>query len=233
MVGDRDSDLEFARNVGVRGFKLRTPRFGGEWTWREVAHVLVDTPRVATVERRTSETSVHVTIDLDDDTPPSIRTGLGFFDHMLAQLGTHGGIALRVQADGDLDVDEHHTVEDTAIALGTALRDALGQKVGIARYGFTVPMDDALASAALDLSGRPCFVFDGAFKRERVGDLPTELVPHFFRSLCDSAAMNLHLRVSATNDHHGIEACFKTVARALGQAIRREGTGVPSSKGVL
>jgi imidazoleglycerol-phosphate dehydratase/histidinol-phosphatase len=152
---------------------------------------------------------------------------------MLAQLGTHGGFAIEIDVDGDLDVDEHHTVEDTAIALGAAFREALGQKIGIARYGFTLPMDEALASAALDLSGRACFVFQGAFRRERVGDLPTELVPHFFRSLCESAGMNLHLEVRGDNDHHAIEACFKVVARALGQAVRRERTTVPSSKGVL
>jgi imidazoleglycerol-phosphate dehydratase/histidinol-phosphatase len=233
MVGDRGTDLEFARNLGVRGFQLRSARFGGEWSWPAVAHALTAMPRTAIFARRTSETDIRVALDLDAASAPSIRTGLGFFDHMLAQLGTHGGFAVEIDVDGDLDVDEHHTVEDTAIALGAALREALGQKVGIARYGFTLPMDEALASAALDLSGRACFVFQGAFRRERVGDLPTELVPHFFRSLCESAGMNLHLEVRGDNDHHAIEACFKAVARALGQAVHRERTGVPSSKGVL
>jgi len=233
MVGDRATDLEFADNLGVRGFQLRTPRYGGDWSWAAIAHALADMPRTAVASRRTSETDVRVSVDLDAAEPPSIRTGLGFFDHMLAQLGTHGGFALRVEVDGDLHVDEHHTVEDTAMALGSALRDALGSKTGIARYGFTAPMDDALASAAIDLSGRPYFAFEGAFRRERVGGLPTELVPHFFRSLCDAAGMNLHLRVDGENDHHAIEACFKAVARALGAAVRRERGAVPSTKGVL
>lgn len=233
MIGDRHSDLEFARNLGVRGFQVYSARYGGEWSWPAIAHALADTPRTAIAERRTNETGVRVAIDLDETAPPSIRTGLGFFDHMLAQLGTHGGFALRIETVGDLEVDEHHTIEDTAIVLGEALRDALGRKLGIARYGFTVPMDEALASAAIDLSGRPYFVFEGTFRRERVGDLPTELVPHFFRSLCESAGMTLHLSVRADNDHHAIEACFKAVARALGQAIRRESSGIPSSKGLL
>jgi len=233
MVGDRGTDLAFADNLGVRGFQLRSDRHGGEWSWPAIAHTLVESPRTALAARRTNETDVRVALDLDEAAPPSIRTGLGFFDHMLAQLGTHAGFSLRVEVDGDLDVDEHHTVEDTAIVLGSALRDALGCKVGIARYGFTLPMDEGLASAAIDLSGRAYFVFDGAFRRERVGDLPTELVPHFFRSLCESAGMNLHLRVSGANDHHAIEACFKVVARALGQAIRRGDARIPSSKGTL
>ena len=164
---------------------------------------------------------------------PEVATGLGFFDHMLAQLGKHGGFALRLRCEGDLAVDEHHSVEDCALALGQALREALGDKRGLARYGFTLPMDDALASAALDLSGRPCFVFRGRFERERVGDLPTELVPHFFRSLCEGAGMNLHLQVEGENDHHQVEACFKAVGRALRSALPREGLELPSTKGVL
>jgi imidazoleglycerol-phosphate dehydratase/histidinol-phosphatase len=152
---------------------------------------------------------------------------------MLEQLGKHGGFALELGCEGDTHIDEHHTVEDSALALGQALREALGDKRGVARYGFTLPMDEALASATLDISGRPWFVFDGAFARERVGDLPTELVPHFFRSLCDSAGLNLHLRINGDNDHHKIEACFKVVARALRQAIRRESSELPSTKGVL
>jgi imidazoleglycerol-phosphate dehydratase/histidinol-phosphatase len=152
---------------------------------------------------------------------------------MLAQLGTHGGIALRLRCEGDLEVDEHHVVEDCALALGAALRDALGGKRGIGRYGFTLPMDESVAEVALDLSGRAFFAFDGAFARERVGDLPTELVPHFFRSLADGAGMTLHLRVRGENEHHKVEACFKAVARALRQAVRREGAQLPSSKGAL
>jgi imidazoleglycerol-phosphate dehydratase/histidinol-phosphatase len=162
-----------------------------------------------------------------------VATGLGFFDHMLEQLGKHGGFALGLRCEGDLSVDEHHTVEDSALALGQALREALGSKRGVSRYGFTLPMDESLATAVLDVSGRPCLVFDGTFKRERIGELPTELVPHFFRSLCDAAGFNLQLRVEGDNDHHKVEACFKVVARALRQAIQREGHDMPSTKGSL
>ena len=152
---------------------------------------------------------------------------------MLDQIGKHGGIALKVRTEGDLHIDEHHTIEDTGIALGQALRQALGDKRGIARYGFTLPMDETLASAALDLGGRPYLVFHGEFRRERVGDMPTELVEHFFRSLCDAAALNLNLKVEGENDHHKVEACFKAFARALRMAVRREGAELPSTKGLL
>jgi len=233
MVGDRDTDLRFADNLGIRGFQLRTARFGGDWDWAAIAHELVDAPRRATVERRTRETQIRIALDLDRAAEPVVATGLPFFDHMLEQLGKHGGFALEARADGDLHIDEHHTVEDTGLAFGQALREALGDKRGIGRYGFTLPMDETLASAALDFSGRPYFVFDGAFRRERVGDLPTELVPHFFRSLCDAAGLNLHLQVRGDNDHHQVEACFKAVARALRQAIRREGSELPTTKGRL
>jgi imidazoleglycerol-phosphate dehydratase/histidinol-phosphatase len=233
MVGDRETDNEFARNLGIRAFQLRTPQFGGEWDWAGIAHALCDAPRVASVSRNTRETRIEASVDLDRVVDPQVRTGLHFFDHMLEQLGKHGGFALSLRCEGDLQVDEHHTVEDCALALGAALREALGDKRGIGRYGFTLPMDESLASAALDFSGRPYFVFDGRFTRERVGDLPTELVPHFFRSLCEAAGLNLHLRVEGDNDHHMVEACFKAVARALRQAMRREGRELPSTKGVL
>ncbi len=233
MVGDRETDMAFAHNLGIRGFQLRTPQFGGEWDWAGLAHALADAPRRASVRRRTRETRVRVDLDLDRAAAPAVATGLPFLDHMLDQVGQHGAFSLDVAVEGDLHVDEHHTVEDTALALGQALREALGDKRGIGRYGFTLPMDDALASAALDLGGRPYLVFDGRFRRERVGDLPTELVPHFFRSLCDAAALNLHLSVRGENDHHKIEACFKAFARALRQALRREGSALPSTKGVL
>ncbi len=256
MVGDRDTDLQFAKNLLVRGFQLRTPAFGGEWDWAGIAHALANAPRTAVVERVTRETRIRLAIDLDRIDEPRIRTGLGFFDHMLEQVGKHGGFALEVDADGDLRVDEHHTVEDIALALGQALREAVGSKRGLARYGFdpadlpipesrhsrqhdlqqhgfTLPMDEVLASAALDFCGRPYFVFDGAFKRERVGDLPTELVPHFFRSLCEGAGLTLHLSVRGDNDHHQVEACFKVFARAMRQALRRDGDALPSTKGAL
>ena len=233
MVGDRITDIEFAENLGIRGFKLKSPQFGDGVSWADIAHVLADAPRIAEVQRTTKETRIAVRVDLDREADPRVHTGLGFFDHMLEQLGKHGGFALELRCEGDLHIDEHHTVEDSALALGQALRQALGDKRGIARYGFTLPMDEAQASAALDWSGRPYFVFEGAFKREKVGDLATELVPHFFRSLCETAGLNLHLSVRGENDHHQIEGCFKAVARAIRQSIRREGDALPSTKGAL
>ncbi len=251
MVGDRLTDIQFAQNLNIRGFQLRTDEFGGQWDWPGIAHELADAPRRATVQRNTKETRIRVELDLDRVAEPHTATGLPFFDHMLEQIGKHGGFALDIRADGDLHIDEHHTIEDTGLALGQALREALGNKRGIGRYGFdppespwlaagegaqhgfTLPMDETIANAALDFSGRPYFVFDGEFKRERVGDMPTELVPHFFRSICDASGLNLHLSVRGENDHHKVEACFKALARALRQAIRREGTALPSTKGAL
>jgi imidazoleglycerol-phosphate dehydratase/histidinol-phosphatase len=229
MVGDRETDLQFAANLGVRGFRVG-PHGNG---WNDIAHQLLDRPRVAEVVRNTRETRITVQVDLDRSAEPAVHTGLGFFDHMLEQIGKHGGFSLRIACDGDTRVDEHHTIEDCALALGQALRQALGDKRGIGRYGFTLPMDESLASAALDLSGRPYLVFDGTFPRERVGDIPTELVPHFFRSLCDTLGANLHLSVKGDNAHHMVEACFKVTARVLREAIRREGNELPSTKGTL
>ena len=233
MVGDRATDITFAENLRIRGFQLKTEQFGGDWDWNSIAHELVDAPRRAMVQRNTRETRIRVEVDLDRIADPSIHTGLPFFDHMLEQIGKHGGFALQVRTEGDLHIDEHHTVEDTGLALGQALKEALGDKRGIGRYGFTLPMDETLASAALDFSGRPYFIFSGEFKRERVGDLPTELVPHFFRSVCDASGINLNLQVQGDNDHHKVEACFKSFARALRQSIRREGAELPSTKGAL
>lgn len=233
MVGDRETDIEFAVNLGIRGFKLKSPQFGDGVDWTEIAHALADAPRIARVERNTKETRIEVDVDLDREADPDVKTGLGFYDHMLEQLGKHGGFALTLRCDGDLHIDEHHTVEDSALALGQALRQALGDKRGIARYGFTLPMDEAQASATLDWSGRPYFVFDGEFKRDKVGELSTELVPHIFRSLCETAGLNLHLSVRGDNDHHKIEACFKAVARALRMSFKREGDILPSTKGAL
>jgi len=229
MIGDRETDLAFAANLGVRGFRV-----GAEGaSWAEVAHALLDAPRTAEVLRKTKETSIRVTVDLDRVAEPNVHTGLGFFDHMLEQIGKHGGFALSLTCDGDTHIDEHHTIEDSALALGQALRQALGDKRGIGRYGFALPMDESAASAELDLSGRPYFVFEGHFPRDRVGDVPTELVPHFFRSLCETLGANLHLTVHGENAHHMVEGCFKVVARTLRQAIRREGAELPSTKGSL
>ena len=248
MVGDRDTDIQFADNLGIRGFKLGP----GLETWESIAHALVDAPRSAVVERNTKETRIRVEVDLDRIAASDIHTGLGYFDHMLDQIGKHGSFYLSLRCEGDLHIDEHHTVEDSALALGQALRQAIGDKRGIGRYGaaaelaieaggesdtlqggIVLPMDETLARAALDFSGRPYFVFDGAFPREKVGDLPTELVLHFFRSLCETAGLNLNLAVRGDNAHHMVEACFKAFARALRQAIAREGRELPSTKGIL
>ena len=185
------------------------------------------------MRRKTKETDVQVDVDLSRDGPCSIDTGLGFFDHMLEQIAKHGGFALELKCSGDLHIDEHHTVEDCALGLGAALREALGDKRGIGRYGFLLAMDEAEAQVALDLSGRPYFVWEGRFNRERIGALPTELVPHFFRSLAESLGAALHISVRGENSHHMIESCFKGVGRSLRQAIRREGRDLPSTKGTL
>lgn len=230
MIGDRDTDLAFARNLGVRGLRVRRHGTPGE-TWPALAAELL--ARRARVQRKTQETCIDVAVDLDAVEPIAVSTGIGFFDHMLEQLAKHGGFALELQCRGDLHVDEHHTVEDCALALGTALRQALGDKRGIARYGFLLPMDEARVQVALDLSGRAHSEFDGRFGRESVGGLPTELVPHFFRSLAESLAAALHITVVGDNAHHMIEACFKGTARALRMALTRAGSDLPSTKGTL
>jgi imidazoleglycerol-phosphate dehydratase/histidinol-phosphatase len=230
MVGDRVTDMEFAKNLGVRGLLVR--RHGSESeTWPAILRTL--TERRATIKRQTKETDIDVTVNLDATSPVSISTGIGFFDHMLEQLAKHGGFSLELRCSGDLKIDEHHTVEDCALAVGEALREALGNKLGIARYGFELPMDEAQVRVAIDLSGRAYGVFDGKFARESVGGLPTELVSHFFRSLAESLRAAVHVTVTGDNTHHMIEACFKGTGRALRQAFARAGTELPSTKGVL
>ena len=230
VIGDRDTDLQFAANLGVRGVRVRRDGAPHE-TWPAVVAEL--TARRARVERRTRETDIEVRVDLDAAGPVRIASGIGFFDHMLEQLAAHGGFALELTCKGDLHVDEHHTVEDCALALGEALRSAVGNKVGIARYGFLLPMDEAQAQVAIDLSGRPFSRFEGHFGREQVGGLPTELVPHFFRSLAEALGAAIHVSVSGENSHHMVEGCFKGVGRALRQAVRRESETLPSTKGTL
>ena len=232
MIGDRDTDLEFAANLGVQGLRIR---LGGDpsETWPAIVARIIGQARRAQIRRQTKETDIAVEVDLSREGPSAIATGLGFFDHMLEQIAKHGGFALTLQCTGDLRIDEHHTVEDCALALGAALREALGDKRGIARYGFLLAMDEAEAQVALDLSGRPFFVWEGKFNRERVGELPTELVPHFFRSLSESLGAALHVSVRGENSHHMIESCFKAVGRSLRQAIRMEGAELPSTKGTL
>ena len=230
MVGDRDTDLEFGRNLGVQAFKLSLTGTPAE-TWPAIVASIV--ARRALIERVTRETAIKVSVDLDAEDPIHAQTGIGFFDHMLEQIAKHGGFALRLECQGDLQVDEHHTVEDCALALGEALRKALGDKRGIGRYGFLLPMDEARAQVAIDLSGRSYAVFEGKFSRDQVGGLPTELVPHFFRSLADSLGAAIHVSVTGDNTHHQVESCFKAVGRALRVALRREGEELPSTKGVL
>ncbi len=230
VAGDRATDLQFASNIGVQGFLVEPAKPG---SWDGIAHAVVDRPRTAAVKRRTRETDISVAVDLDAELPVRIQTGIGFFDHMLEQIAKHGGFSLDIACAGDLQVDEHHTVEDVAIALGEALRAALGDKRGINRFGFLLPMDETEAQISLDLSGRAYMVFDGSFPRAEVGQLPTELVPHFFRSVADSLGANLHITVRGENTHHMVEACFKGFGRTLRQAIAKAGSSMPSTKGTL
>ena len=231
MIGDRDTDMRFAENLGVEGIRIRLGGSAAE-TWPAIAARILSSARRAEVVRKTKETDVHIQVDLTQE-GAQIATGLGFFDHMLEQIARHGGFALQVSCKGDLHIDEHHTIEDVALTLGAALRQALGDKRGIGRYGFLLAMDEAEAQVALDISGRPYFVWEGRFNRERVGDLPTELVSHFFRSFAEALGAALHITVRGDNSHHMIESCFKGVGRALRQAIRQEGGGLPSTKGSL
>ena len=230
VIGVRETDLKFAENLGIRGLRVLAAGGPGE-TWPAVTRELL--ARRATVQRRTKETDITVQVDLDAEGPIQISSGHGFFDHMLEQLAKHGGFAMQLTCKGDLHIDEHHTVEDCALAIGEALRKALGNKLGIGRYGFLLPMDEARVQVAIDLSGRPYALFEGKFGRTEVGGLATELVPHFFRSLADSLGAALHLSVTGENTHHMVEACFKGTGRALRQAFRREGNELPSTKGLL
>jgi len=230
VIGDRDTDMAFAANLGIKGVRVRVDGVADE-TWPAVVAQLLS--RKATVQRQTRETSIKVEVNLDAEGPIHIATGHAFFDHMLEQLAKHGGFSMQLDCKGDLQVDEHHTVEDCALAIGEVLRRALGDKLGIGRYGFLLAMDEAQAQVAIDLSGRAYAVFEGAFNRNEVGGLATELVPHFFRSLGDSLGAAIHVSVRGENTHHMVEACFKGVGRALRQALRREGNELPSTKGVL
>lgn len=206
-----------------------------ENNWRKIAETLNNRSRRITHVRNTKETQIAITINLDGTGQSSISTGLHFFDHMLDQLARHGGLDLTIKAQGDLHIDEHHTIEDTAITLGEALALALGDKRGIERYGFCLPMDDALAQVAVDFGGRSWLVWDAVFKRERIGDMPAEMFYHFFKSFCDGARCNLNIRVEGENEHHKIEAIFKALARAIRMAVKRDFANMqlPSTKGVL
>ena len=232
VIGDRKTDMELAERIGVMGLRINCDD-PVAFTWPGIVEKLCFSDRVATVSRTTNETRIRCTVNLDCTDGTSISTGIGFYDHMLEQIAKHGGFGLELTCDGDLEIDEHHTVEDTAICLGTALREALGNKFGIARYGYLLPMDESEARVALDLSGRAAFEFSADFPRPNVGELSTEMVEHFFRSLSESLGAALHIDVSGRNTHHMIEAAFKSVGRALRQAISKSGTDLPSTKGAL
>ena len=229
VIGDRESDMELARNLGATGLKL------GELSWAEIAARVRASERRCTVSRKTAETDISICVDLDGGLESFSDTGLKFFDHMLDQLPHHGGISLQVRCKGDLEVDEHHTVEDVGIALGEALRTALGDKRGIDRYGFALPMDESRAMVLLDLGGRSELVWDVHFTREYVGDVPTEMFRHFFKSMSDAMKANLYVKAEGENNHHIAEAVFKAFARTLRQAVRRDvfNGELPSSKGLL
>ncbi len=250
VIGDRLTDIELARNLGAYGVLLngdektvREARCGFSehlalvaGTWDEVRSFLTKGLRSATVKRATRETRIQVTARLDSTEPEAdISTGIGFFDHMLEQLSRHGEMDLSISVEGDLEVDEHHTIEDTALALGAAINQALGEKRGIERYGFCLPMDDALAQVAIDLGGRRWMEWEVEFARERIGEMPTEMFPHFFKSFSDGAECNLHIKAEGENEHHKIEAIFKALAKALRMAVRKVPgkSAVPSTKGKM
>ena len=250
VIGDRLTDMQLAVNLGAKGIWLRPDDVEARQLltentaispvlitddWDRITEYLFAGERRATIRRTTKETDIFVEVNLDGHGRTEISTGLGFFDHMLDQIGKHSGIDLTVRVKGDLEVDEHHTIEDTAIALGEALLKALGDKRGIERYGYCLPMDDCLCSVALDFGGRPWLVWDAAFHREKVGDMPTEMFLHFFKSLSDAARMNLNIKAEGTNEHHKIEGIFKALARSIKMAIRRDiyRYELPSTKGTL
>ncbi len=250
VIGDRITDIQLARNLGAKGILLQPYETGRKWvddaglgdtcvlitdSWDRIAEFLRAGSRKVTVMRTTSETDIRITLDLDGNGITKISTGLGFFDHMLEQIGRHSGFDLEISVKGDLYVDEHHTIEDTALALGEALRKALGDKRGIERYGFMLPMDDCNCTVALDFGGRPWLVWETEFRRERIGDVPTEMFFHFFKSLSDAALMNLYIKAEGQNEHHKIEGIFKALARALKAAVRRDifRFTLPSTKGTL
>lgn len=252
VIGDRATDVELAKNLGCKAILLQDSKeilLQGDAKeknleeycvlatkdWDVIAEFLFAGERIAEVKRTTKETDILIKINLDGNGKCDISTGLGFFDHMLEQIGKHGGLDLTIKVAGDLNVDEHHTIEDTAIALGECIYKALGSKRGIERYGYCLPMDDCLCQVSLDFGGRAWLVWDAEFKREKIGDMPTEMFLHFFKSLSDSARMNLNIKAEGTNEHHKIEGIFKALARSIKMAVKRDvyHYEIPSSKGCI
>jgi imidazoleglycerol-phosphate dehydratase/histidinol-phosphatase len=238
VIGDRVTDLQFARNLGCRALFINSEKHPyavfNTLDWNDIYSFLKSEPRRAIKKRRTKETSIVVEINLDGSGKSEIETGIGFFNHMLEQIPKHGGIDLVVRVEGDLGVDQHHTIEDVAIVLGEGISDALGSKKGIERYGFLLPMDDSLAQVAIDFGGRPWLVWDVGFKHEMTGEIPSEMFYHFFKSLCDSAKCNLNIKAEGENDHHKIEAIFKAFSKALKMAVKKtDNYDLPSTKGKL
>ena len=253
VIGDRLTDMELARNLGAGGIYINDKTQLGEDEitvekpdlancivlenndWEQIYEFLKLETRTASVTRKTNETDIFIALNLDGSGKSTIHTGLAFFDHMLDQLARHGQMDLEIKVDGDLEVDEHHTIEDTAIALGEVFHKALGNKLGIERYGFCLPMDDSLAQVSIDFGGRNWLVWEAAFKREKLGDMPTEMFYHFFKSFSDGAKANVNIKVEGNNEHHKIEAVFKAFAKAIKMAVKRdvEKMILPSTKGVL
>ncbi len=247
VIGDRITDVELAKNLKSKGILINDGSLKAKLQerdlekqcvlittdWKDVHAVVCNPSRKATVVRKTRETDIHVTLNLDGQGISNIATGLGFFDHMLDQLSRHGNVDLDVQVEGDLHIDEHHTIEDTALALGEAFLKALGTKRGIERYGYCLPMDDCLAQVAIDFGGRPWLVWEAQFIREKIGEMPTEMFYHFFKSFTDTSKSNLNIKVEGKNEHHKIEAIFKAFAKSIKMAVKKEGDQLPSTKGIL
>jgi imidazoleglycerol-phosphate dehydratase/histidinol-phosphatase len=247
VIGDRVTDVELAKNLGAKGILINNGSLSSkvteteleEWCaltttdWSQIYKFLSNPERKASVIRTTKETDIKIDVNLNGQGKANISTGLAFFDHMLDQLSRHGNVDLIIQVKGDLHIDEHHTIEDTALALGDAFQKALGDKRGIERYGFCLPMDDCLAQVAIDFGGRPWLVWEADFKREKIGEMPTEMFYHFFKSFSDTAKCNLNIKAEGTNEHHKIEAIFKAFAKAIKMAVKKEGNLLPSTKGLL
>ncbi len=244
VLGDRQTDVELSRNLGAKGIFINTIELDEEFkehcalqttSWDDIYEFLRYGERSAKVKRTTKETDIDIELDLSGKGETKISTGIAFFDHMLDQVARHGGVSLTAKVTGDLEVDEHHTIEDTALALGEAFKKALGDKRGIERYGFALPMDESSAQVLLDFGGRPHLVWDADFKREKVGEMPTEMFKHFFKSFSDAAAANLNVKAEGDNEHHKIEGIFKAFAKAIKMAVRRDPLNdeLPSTKGAL